>query len=137
MAMQSTIAHACFNAVLLLVRSWQGASQCWHSCQQGGVLTSSRIRSHVSPMQELLDSAVLMLAALRRTDDPKAATSQPAGGGVIALKAGMGLGKTRVLEEVAARARAAGMLVLSSRSDAGRAGQVSPAVTRIVCVLRE
>jgi len=76
-------------------------------------------------VQELLDRAVLMLAALRANGDPKAATCQPAGGGVIALEAGMGLGKTRVLEELAARARGAGMLVLSGRSDAGRAGQVN------------
>ena len=65
-----------------------------------------------------------MMTALRRSDDSTGAVSQSRGGGVIILEAGMGLGKTRVLEELAARARGAGVLVLSSRGDAGRAGQV-------------
>ena len=82
-------------------------------------------------VQEILESAVAMMTALRRNDDPKGATDQSAGGGgVIVLEAGMGQGKTRVLEELAARARGAGMLVLSGRSDAGRAGQVTAAARR-------
>ena len=69
---------------------------------------------------------MLMMTALRRSDAIQNAMGQASAGGIIILESGMGLGKTRVLEELAVRARTAGMLVLSGRGDVGRAGQVHP-----------
>ena len=92
---------------------------------------ASETRMHAIA-QELLEDAMQRMTALRRSDGSGGTafplSDQPSGqgrGGVLVLEAGMGLGKTRVLEELAARARGAGLLVLSGRGDAARTGQVS------------
>ena len=82
-------------------------------------------------LQELLEAAMVRMTALRRSDAPGSGTGPPADGscGVLVLEAGLGLGKTRVLEELATRARGAGMLVLSGRGDKAKTGQVSTCTT--------